>query len=137
MPGTKGDMGRPGMDGRPGPPGRLGEKGDRGFAGALGQPVSNHFGMDKSLHMYRFNYNAAAASDDEQGIPGVPGKDGVPGRDCRQDTNYLTGNLLVRHSQTSSIPLCEAGEEKLWDGYSLLYIEGNEKAHHQDLGKSA
>ena len=60
---------------------------------------------------------------------------GRPGQDCRQDTNYLTGNLLVRHSQTSSIPLCAEGEEKLWDGYSLLYIEGNEKAHHQDLGK--
>jgi integrin beta 8 len=23
---------------------------------------------------------------------------------------------------------------KLWDGYSLLYVEGNEKSHHQDLG---
>ena len=22
----------------------------------------------------------------------------------------------------------------MWDGYSLLYIEGNEKSHHQDLG---
>ena len=27
------------------------------------------------------------------------------------------------------------GELKLWDGYSLLYVEGNEKSHHQDLGK--
>ena len=42
--------------------------------------------------------------------------------------------MLVRHSQSSSIPLCGPGELKLWDGYSLLYIEGNEKAHHQDLG---
>ena len=23
----------------------------------------------------------------------------------------------------------------MWDGYSLLYLEGNEKSHHQDLGK--
>ncbi len=46
----------------------------------------------------------------------------------------MTGNILVRHSQTSSIPLCAEGEIKLWDGYSLLYLEGNEKAHHQDLG---
>ena len=43
--------------------------------------------------------------------------------------------MLVRHSQSSSIPLCEPGETKMWDGYSLLYIEGNEKSHHQDLGK--
>ena len=42
--------------------------------------------------------------------------------------------MLVRHSQSSSIPLCGPGENKLWDGYSLLYIEGNEKSHHQDLG---
>jgi len=32
------------------------------------------------------------------------------------------------------IPDCPRGQKKLWDGYSLLYIEGNEKAHHQDLG---
>ena len=37
--------------------------------------------------------------------------------------------------QSSSIPLCEPGSNKMWDGYSLLYVEGNEKAHHQDLGK--
>ena len=48
---------------------------------------------------------------------------------------YSTGQMLVRHSQSSSIPLCGPGELKLWDGYSLLYIEGNEKTHHQDLGK--
>jgi len=46
----------------------------------------------------------------------------------------MTGILLVRHSQTSEVPQCEAGHIKLWDGYSLLYIEGNEKAHNQDLG---
>lgn len=46
----------------------------------------------------------------------------------------MNGNMLVRHSQSSSIPLCDDGEVQLWDGYSLLYIEGNEKSHHQDLG---
>ena len=44
--------------------------------------------------------------------------------------------MLVRHSQTSNVPRCEPGELQLWDGYSLLYLEGNEKSHHQDLGIS-
>ena len=69
-----------------------------------------------------------------QGSPGIPGQPGRDGLSCRSELNYLTGSVLVRHSQSSSIPLCEEGEEQLWDGYSLLYIEGNERAHHQDLG---
>lgn len=32
--------------------------------------------------------------------------------------------------------MCPVGMAKLWDGYSLLYLEGQEKAHNQDLGKS-
>ena len=45
------------------------------------------------------------------------------------------GQLIVRHSQTVEVPKCPNGMRKLWDGYSLLYLEGNEKAHGQDLGK--
>ena len=69
-----------------------------------------------------------------QGNTGPPGPKGNPGRPCSAAADYLTGILLVRHSQTTSVPQCEPGHVKLWDGYSLLYIEGNEKAHHQDLG---
>ena len=58
----------------------------------------------------------------------------MDGQSCALDIKYSTGHMLVRHSQSSSIPLCGRGETKLWDGYSLLYIEGNEKSHHQDLG---
>ena len=65
----------------------------------------------------------------------MPGLDGKDGKECQVELNYLTGNILVRHSQSSILPECGEGEEKLWDGFSLLYIEGNEKAHHQDLGK--
>ena len=61
---------------------------------------------------------------------------GLDGRSCSADVKFSTGQMLVRHSQSSSIPLCGQGETKLWDGYSLLYIEGNEKAHHQDLGNT-
>lgn len=32
--------------------------------------------------------------------------------------------------------MCPQGMEKLWDGYSLLYVEGQETAHNQDLGKT-
>lgn len=30
--------------------------------------------------------------------------------------------------------MCPQGMDMLWDGYSLLYVEGQEKAHNQDLG---
>ena len=90
-----------------GPPGQIGEKGERGFDGRNGEPG-------------------------RPGIPGIPGKDG---EDCKVELNYLSGNILVRHSQSSSFPSCANNEVKLWDGYSLLYFEGNEKSHHQDLGK--
>ena len=69
-----------------------------------------------------------------QGAPGQAGLKGNPGRPCSAAADYLTGILLVRHSQTTTVPQCEPGHTRLWDGYSLLYIEGNEKAHHQDLG---
>ena len=63
------------------------------------------------------------------GIPGQPGNTGFPG------PTLPIGNLLVRHSQTSITPSCPRGGTPLWDGYSLLYLEGDEKSHNQDLGK--
>lgn len=42
--------------------------------------------------------------------------------------------MLVRHSQTKQIPSCPLNMRVLWVGYSLLYLEGQEKAHTQDLG---
>lgn len=32
------------------------------------------------------------------------------------------------------VPVCPRGMRALWIGYSLLYLEGQEKAHTQDLG---
>ena len=69
------------------------------------------------------------------GMKGLKGQQGYPGADGEPGSNYLTGILLVRHSQSPTVPVCPNGMEKLWDGYSLLYIEGNEKAHNQDLGE--
>lgn len=38
------------------------------------------------------------------------------------------------HSQSDAIPQCPADMITLWSGYSLLYLEGQERAHTQDLG---
>lgn len=105
--GLKGELGRPGPPGLPGPVGPIGQKGDRGLPGLPGAP----------------GLNGVA------GPPGNPGPVGLPGGD------YLMGILLVRHSQSSTVPTCFNGMTQLWDGYSLLYIEGNEKSHNQDLGR--
>ena len=66
---------------------------------------------------------------------GTPGQKGNPGPQGLSGPTPPTGYLLVRHSQSTEVPTCPLGKVKLWDGYSLLYIEGNEKSHHQDLGK--
>lgn len=41
----------------------------------------------------------------------------------------------MKHSQSPQVPMCPQGMAKLWEGYSLLYVEGQEKAHNQDLGQ--
>ncbi|WP_411027473.1 hypothetical protein, partial [Salmonella sp. s54925] len=46
------------------------------------------------------------------------------------------GFMLTVHSQEKTVPDCPAGMNKMWDGYSLLYIQGNERAHGQDLGQA-
>ena len=40
-----------------------------------------------------------------------------------------------RHSQTTQVPFCPPGTQKMWNGYSLLFVQGNERSHGQDLGK--
>lgn len=47
-----------------------------------------------------------------------------------------TGYVLVRHSQQTRVPGCPLGLTKLWDGYSFLYMQGNEGSHSQSLGMS-
>lgn len=106
MDGMPGEKGQRGFDGLPGPEGPRGMKGERGFDGAPGLP----------------------------GQRGFDGTKGEPGRACSDQEQHFSGTLIVRHSQTSIVPRCEAGHFRLWEGYSLLYVEGNEKAHHQDLG---
>lgn len=61
-------------------------------------------------------------------MPGLRGMLGMPGR------SVSVGYLLVKHSQAEQVPPCPLGMNRLWDGYSLLYVEGQEKSHNQDLG---
>lgn len=67
------------------------------------------------------------------GAPGEKGSKGETGRSCQQQRD-LYGMLLVKHSQTTETPRCEPGHVQLWDGYSLLYVDGNDYAANQDLG---
>lgn len=72
----------------------------------------------------------------EAGCPGAPGPPGPIGDPGPKGfgLGYLSGFLLVLHSQTDGEPTCPEGMPRLWTGYSLLYLEGQEKAHNQDLG---
>ncbi|NXV18375.1 CO4A3 protein, partial [Cepphus grylle] len=44
------------------------------------------------------------------------------------------GFIFTRHSQTTKIPSCPHGTSQIYVGYSLLFVQGNERAHGQDLG---
>lgn len=71
-----------------------------------------------------------------RGFPGPPGPDGLPGSMGPPGTPSVDhGFLVTRHSQTTDDPLCPPGTKILYHGYSLLYVQGNERAHGQDLGK--
>ena len=104
--GEKGDVGPPGLTGIQGIPGKEGAKGQPGLPGTPGPP----------------------------GSPGRPGATGVKGSTGSPGGDFMTGILLVKHSQADAVPECPVGMSKVWDGFSLMYIEGNEKSHNQDLG---
>uniref|UniRef100_A0A8C5X819 Collagen IV NC1 domain-containing protein n=1 Tax=Malurus cyaneus samueli TaxID=2593467 RepID=A0A8C5X819_9PASS len=113
--GDPGDMGIRGAPGNPGP---------RGPQGARGPPGSQ--GREGPKGMIRNEISSTFL----QGPPGQTGVPGQPGPHIRS----ASGFLLVLHSQSDREPLCPQGMPKLWTGYSLLYLEGQEKAHNQDLG---
>lgn len=113
------------MAGPPGFPGRDGAKGEIGFVGAPGAPgLPGQPGLDGPP--------GQAGLSGTPGFPGIKGEQGAP---CDIVPDYLTGILLVKHSQSQTVPTCERGHIKLWEGYSLLFTDGDERAHSQDLGK--
>ncbi|XP_066270585.1 collagen alpha-2(IV) chain-like isoform X2 [Branchiostoma lanceolatum] len=128
-PGAKGESGLPGV-GLPGPPGSrgpigpagLGIKGERGLDGLMGPQGPPGFG-----------------EKGERGAPGFRGPrgdSGIPGSQGRQGPPGVSLGLLARHSQNTTVPNCPPGMRRLWTGFSLLHIEGNERAHKQDLGRA-
>ncbi|KAJ8274368.1 hypothetical protein COCON_G00089930 [Conger conger] len=137
---TPGPPGPPGPIGPPGPPGFPGNPGNVGTVGIIGrkgQPGSPGLpGVDGAL-------GPAGAPGDPgadgvrgfvgpQGIPGPPGEKGFPG--SSRANGY--GFLLVMHSQSEEIPICPVNMVTMWNGYSLLYMEGQGKARPQDLGRA-
>jgi hypothetical protein len=45
--------------------------------------------------------------------------------------------VVVRHSQTTSVPSCPNGMSRLWDGYSLSSINmGSDRSNHQDFASA-
>lgn len=75
-------------------------------------------------------------SSGPRGYPGPPGPDGVPGQVGPPGPSSMDhGFLVTRHSQTEEVPQCPEGTSLIYDGYSLLYVQGNERSHGQDLGE--
>jgi collagen type IV alpha len=124
LPGLKGDRGAPGE------PGLIGLQGERGETGEIGI-----IGLDGPRGPPGLRGEIGLAGPPgRDGIPGLQGPRGNPGAPCSTSPDYLTGILLVKHSQSEEIPQCEAGHVKIWDGYSLMYVDGNDYPANQDLG---
>ncbi|KAG5847715.1 hypothetical protein ANANG_G00129140 [Anguilla anguilla] len=124
-PGPLGFPGNPGPSGEEGPAGRKGQPGSPGLPGTVGTPgpagVPGEPGID-----------GVRGFAGPQGAPGPPGEQGPSGT----SRTYSYGFLLVIHSQSEEIPVCPVDMVTMWNGYSLLYLEGQEKAHTQDLGQA-
>uniref|UniRef100_A0A8B9Q1T0 Collagen IV NC1 domain-containing protein n=1 Tax=Apteryx owenii TaxID=8824 RepID=A0A8B9Q1T0_APTOW len=137
MDGFPGEKGYPGLQGQPGipsPPGSKGESGQAGVSGQIGpKGIRGDPGPAGRLGISGYpgpkgKGGEGWSSGGQPGRPGSPGLPGMPGR------SVSIGYLLVKHSQSEQEPMCPIGMNKLWSGYSLLYFEGQEKAHNQDLG---
>ncbi|KAB1253474.1 Collagen alpha-5 chain, partial [Camelus dromedarius] len=139
-PGLPGVPGFPGMKGPPGVPGSTGPEGEPGLTGPpgpIGPPGDpGHNGLP--------GFDGAGGRKGDPGLPGQPGTrglDGPPGPDGLQGppgppgtSTIAHGFLITRHSQTTDAPQCPQGTIQIYEGFSLLYVQGNKRAHGQDLG---
>jgi collagen type IV alpha len=127
FPGPVGMKGERGLPGNPGAAGITGERGEQGEIGLIGiEGARGPPGIRGEIGL--------TGPPGRDGAPGLAGPRGNPGAPCSTSPDYLTGILLVKHSQSEEIPQCEAGHVKIWDGYSLMYVDGNDYAANQDLG---
>uniref|UniRef100_A0A3Q3WUJ2 Collagen IV NC1 domain-containing protein n=1 Tax=Mola mola TaxID=94237 RepID=A0A3Q3WUJ2_MOLML len=117
--GSPGSPGRDGLPGQPGEPGDSGLDGPPGFSGPSGRKGDNGPAGQPGPR----GYPGPPGSDGPQGLPGLPGS-----------VSAAHGFLITRHSQGRDVPFCPDGTNLIYDGYSLLYVQGNERAHGQDLG---
>ncbi|TNN61089.1 Collagen alpha-1(IV) chain [Liparis tanakae] len=69
-----------------------------------------------------------------EGRAGDSGNKGRAGRPGEGGPGHLNSFLIARHSQSTSVPDCPPGTSLIYSGYSFLFINGNERAHGQDLG---
>ncbi|KAK2488427.1 hypothetical protein MC885_004441 [Smutsia gigantea] len=133
----KGDAGPPGVPGQPGIKGLPGLPGLQGLPGPVGPPGDpGHNGLP--------GFDGASGRKGDPGLPGQPGTrglDGPPGPDGLQGppgppgtSSVVHGFLITRHSQTTDAPQCPQGTVQIYEGFSLLYVQGNKRAHGQDLG---
>lgn len=47
-----------------------------------------------------------------------------------------SSGVIAIHSQNTLVPECPLGQNKLWEGYSLMKLETNEQSTNFDLGSS-
>ncbi|PWA31381.1 hypothetical protein CCH79_00002660 [Gambusia affinis] len=139
--GDRGFPGEKGNEGPPGPPGpRLFIKGDTGLPGDQG--VTGIQGPKGETGIHGFDGQPGAKGEPgvagpqgPRGYPGPPGPDGVQGQVGPPGPSSMDhGFLVTRHSQNVEVPPCPGGTTQIYDGYSLLYVQGNERSHGQDLG---
>uniref|UniRef100_A0AAY4C6W9 Collagen IV NC1 domain-containing protein n=1 Tax=Denticeps clupeoides TaxID=299321 RepID=A0AAY4C6W9_9TELE len=127
-PGEQGITGSPGNPGFPGEPGRLpGIQGLPGPRGPKGQPGETGTVGNVDLPL---GLEGLVGAKGQKGFRGPPG----PSLPCNEKVNGVEGFLFTRHSQTQNIPLCPGGTAPLYSGYSLLFINGNNRGYGQDLG---
>ncbi|VEL36995.1 unnamed protein product [Protopolystoma xenopodis] len=107
--GKPGDRGEPGVKGLPTPfPGPFGPSGAPGLSGQRGEP----------------------------GYRGPPGDQGPTGRPGRNGTIGLgdAGHLFALHSQNEKAPECPPFTSPLYNGYSLVTLQGDGDSVTMDLG---
>merc|ERR1712066_285651 len=131
--GRQGVQGPPGMDGKRGRPGQIGQKGPAGPQGPAGKDGENGIPGSPGAP----GRPGSRGPEGPQGPRGPKGKDGMNGGKGPQGPSAAPHSFIfTRHSQEITIPACPAGTTKLWDGYSLLFTQTNERAHGQDLGSA-